>query len=489
MTTRHLVLLDAHALTLYVWQRAQLTLVQQFAPGEAGQAAWLAWLQAHPDCELLWLANLAEEGFHVETLPYLRGRDRDTVLARKLAQHFFNTPLTLAQSLGHLHGHRKEERVLLAALTQPALLEPWLNAMRNARTPLAGIYTLPQLTGRLCRLLELPADSCLLLTLHPHGLRESLVMGGEAVFSRLTPLPDSSIAGMAASIASEAHKLHQYLCSQRYIARDEVLTVCPLVPRQARAAVEAACPDIGPLRFRIADLEAAAQRIGLATPPTAVYADLLFLHLLATRRPRQQFAPAPWRHAHRIARLRYGLVAGGLTILCAGLLWLGREILIAHQLRAETAHMATLAARQHAEFARLAQQLPGPAQDPETLRQLLADYDALRRQQDTPCRAMRALSHALDAAPAVRLERLHWECDRQRSSLEVEGSLPATEPRLLRQHFEQLMRALAAHGIRADILTHPIDIASDKPLRGGDFEPSETSPPVFKLRLYWEDRP
>ena len=489
MTTRHLLLLDAHQLTLLTWHQSSLAEVLRFNPDEAGQAAFLSWLAAHPDTELSLLANLAEEGFQVETLPYLRGRDRQAVLERKLAQHFFSTPLTLAQSLGHLQSHRREERVLLAALTQPALVDPWLKAIRTARVPFAGLYGIPQLTGSLCRQLGLPRDRCLILTVHPHGLRESLVMGGEAVFSRLTPLPDSSIAGMATSIASEAHKLHQYLCSQRLIGRDENLTVCPLVHPRALEAVQAACPDLGALRFQVRDLHAAAARLGLHSALPGNHADPLFLHLLATHRPRQQFAPAALRHDYVVARVRYGLVAGGLVILLAGLLWMSKELVITHQLQGETARMAAEAASHQAEYANLARQVPGPALDPETLRLLLTRYDELRHQQDTPCRAMRELSHALDAVPAARLEKLHWECDRVRSTLAVEGSLPATEPRLLVTRFDQLVRALAERGIRADILTHPVDIAPDKPLRGGDLSQDSAAPPVFRLRLHWEEKP
>lgn len=489
MTTRHLLLLDAHQLALHVWHQSRLEEAQRFSLDTDGQAAFQRWLAAHPETELSLLANLAEEGFQVETLPYLRGRDRQVVLERRLAQHFFSTPLTLVQSLGHLHSHRKEERVLLAALTQPALVEPWLQAIRTARVPCAGLYGIPQLTGSLCRLLGLPRERCLILTIHPHGLRESLVMGGEAVFSRLTPLPDSSIAGMATSIASEAHKLHQYLSSQRIIGRDESLSVCPLVHPRALEAVQSACPDLGALRFQVQDLHAAAAKLGLHSPPAGNHADPLFLHLLATHRPRQQFAPAELRHDYMVARIRSGLVAGSIVILLAGLLWMSKELVIAHQLQGETAHMESETASQQAEYAQLAGQVTGPALDPESLRLLLARYDELVQQQDSPCRAMRELSHALDAAPAVRLEKLRWECDRVRSTLAVEGSLPATEPRLLVNHFEQLLRALNDRGIRTDILTHPVDIALDKPLRGGDLGQDNAPPPIFRLRLHWEAQP
>lgn len=489
MAPQYLLLLDAHHLTLLSWQPSSLEEVQRFALDETGQGAFQGWLAAHPDTKLSLLANLAEECFQVETLPYLRGRDRSAVLERRLAQHFFGTPLTLSLSLGHLQTHRKEERVLLAALTQPALVEPWLKLLQASHTPFAGLYSLPQLTGSLCRLLELPLDRCLILTVHPHGLRESLVMGGEAVFSRLTPLPDSSIAGMATSIASEAHKLHQYLCSQRILGRDEALTICPLVPPRALEAVQAACPDLGSLRFLPQDLHRASEKLGLKPDADSRHADPLFLHLLATHPPHQQFAPPALRHDFFLSRIRYGLVTCGMVALLAGLLWMSKEWLTAHQLQEETQRTEAAYQRAQTEYGALAHQIPGLALGPEEVRKLLAQYDQLQARQENPCRAMRDLSHALDQVPAARLDKLHWECHQAHSStLTVDGSLPASEPRLLVNQFEQLLKALEERGIQTEILTHPVDITPDKPLRGGDMGQENAAPPNFRLRLHQGDR-
>jgi hypothetical protein len=50
-----------------------------------------------------------------------------------------------------------------------------------------------------------------LLTLQDHSIRESFLVDGQTLFSRMAPLTDSSIAGIASSFAAEAGKLHQYL--------------------------------------------------------------------------------------------------------------------------------------------------------------------------------------------------------------------------------------------------------------------------------------
>lgn len=478
MGAQHLLLLDSHQLGLYRWHQGELQEQARHPLDSAGQAALARWLEARPDTPLRLLANLAEEGFQVETLPYLRGADRRAVLERRQAQHFFGTPYVLETSLGHLQTHRKEERVLLAALTQPALLTPWLQLLQRGHIPFAGLYSLPQLTGTLCRLLDLPQERCLVLTVHPHGLRQSLVMGGETVFSRLTPLADSSIA---VSIAAEVPKLHHYLASQRLIGREEQLTVCPLVHHQDLEAVTRTCLSQGPLVLQPLELGLASSRLDCRWVPEDSLADPLFLHLLARHPPRQQFAPAPLLQDYQRARLRRRGLGLGSAILIIALLFLSWTLHGIGLLQAEQAHLEAEASKLQARHGQQQAGIPGLKLEP--LRQLLERHERLQQQQ-TPGQTMAILSRALDGEPEIRLNRLLWQDEGGQCSLTVEGSLPAGDPRQQMQRFESLLLALDKHGIRAQVQDHPLDLAPDKPLRGGDQDGAPA--PGFRLRLHRE---
>jgi hypothetical protein len=76
-------------------------------------------------------------------IPFLRGADRRRSSARKLGQLFFNATLTTSISLGHEKSRRKDERIMLAALTNNELFAPWLERPGTCRVALAGVYSLP----------------------------------------------------------------------------------------------------------------------------------------------------------------------------------------------------------------------------------------------------------------------------------------------------------------------------------------------------------
>jgi hypothetical protein len=57
----------------------------------------------------------------------------------------------MATSLGYEKNQRKNEKLLLSALTDPAHLEPWLQRLNAAEVALAGIYSVSQLGGLLLK--------------------------------------------------------------------------------------------------------------------------------------------------------------------------------------------------------------------------------------------------------------------------------------------------------------------------------------------------
>ncbi|MBL8431266.1 MAG: hypothetical protein JNK80_02615, partial [Dechloromonas sp.] len=296
MIPRRLLYLDTQRLTAHVWQRGRLRPEGVFEMRPEEFTRFTDYLRAHRNSHFRMLVNVAEEGHELETIPFLQGADRKALITRKLGQHFLGSPLATAISLGYEKRKRKNENLLLTALTNPAHFEPWLKCLEEADAALAGIYTVAQLGGILLRKLGKTAPRALLLTFQDHSIRESYLVDGQPLFSRMAPLLDSSIGGLASRFASEANKLHQYLLAQRHVGRNEDLPVYVLAHPQAVPAVRQSCRGIANLGFEIVDSHQAARQIDLKSLPDDSGSELLFLHLLATAPPRQQFAGEDHRH-------------------------------------------------------------------------------------------------------------------------------------------------------------------------------------------------
>jgi hypothetical protein len=238
------------------------------------------------------LANVSEEGFHIETIPFLRGADRQAIIARKLGQLFFNAKLQTALSLGHQKSRRKDERIMLAALTRPEVLPPGSTPWPPPSWLSPACIRCRLLAPLLLRKLGIGAQPCLLLTIQDQSLRQSYLENGELHFSRLTPLHNSSISGIAQTFSSEALKLQQYLVGQRLIGRKQPIKAYLLAHASARKAIENSCVDSEALSFTVLDIEDSARNNASSRRClTDTHCEPLFLNLLATDPPRTRSSP------------------------------------------------------------------------------------------------------------------------------------------------------------------------------------------------------
>lgn len=499
MITRRLLYLNTHRLSAYAWSKGGLVPEGVFEADEEGLNRFSHYLLEHVSSHFHLLANVAEEGHVLENIPFLQGSDRKALITRKIGQHFLGTSLASATSLGYEKTLRKNEKLLLTALTDPDHFEPWLQRIRHASAPLAGIYTVAQLGGLLLKKLGYGKGRCLLLTLQDHSIRESYLADGQALFSRMAPLSDSSIAGIASSFAAEAGKLQQYLIGQRLVGREEVLPVFIAAHPQAIPAIEKAIPPHGQLNFALIDNHQAAHQLGLKTAPPDSRSDYLFLHLLAIAAPGQQFASEEHRHDFRLSQIRQALLGIGLISLLGSALFSAKEIYQAHTFQQETQSLIASESDLSWRYQEISATFPQIGIDNETLRRLTRRYGELKQLQRQPSAAFHAISQALNQVPEIELDELGWKIEGGKAGTApatlggneeittVRGTVRAIPGSTTRQilntmdRFTTLLRADPANSVT--VTQAPFDVESGRVLRGGDNEDESRQPRQFTLQI------
>ena len=503
MKPQCLLYLSAHQMAAYRWRAGSLTTEGSFDLTAEGVSEFSAYLLRNRKRCFALLANVAEEGFQTETIPFLRGKDRREVIARKLGQVFFNAPLTAAVSLGYEKSQRKNERVLLASLSNYAFLAPWLTAIAENGVALAGMYSLPSLAPTLLRQLRRTDTTCLLLTVQDQSIRQSFIRDGQLLFSRITPLSDSSIVGLAQAFATEAVKLQQYLTSQRLLARGQQVTAFILAHATCRAALQETCADSPMLRFEMLDLAECAQATHFSFSGTESASERLFLNLLVTAPPALQFADDDLRHPYHLALLRSALLWSGTLILGGCLAYAGFRYYETRSVRQETVVLQANTSVAKQRYQAIVGTLPSIAADGVTLRRLITFYGDLQKNSATPAGLYREISRALDAVPSADLESIVWQVGGDaglNSRLKPSPLVPAgceaaivsgtinlpsnTTPRQLLQSFDRLVAALRANPkLEVSVLKRPFEIESGKSFSGGDDTISDPAQRAFALQV------
>jgi len=497
MKNSRLLYLCANHLTAFRWCSGELTGEGKFAATIDGQQQFVDYLGQHRRSVFAILANVAEEGFQIETIPFLRGSDRQAVIKRKLGQLFFNAALTSSLSLGYEKTQRKDERVLLAALTDKAFFAPWLDAIANTRAALSGTYSPPLLAPSLLRQLGIGGDPCLLLTVQDQSIRQSYLEKGQLIFSRLTPLQSNRIAQ---SFSAEAQKLQQYLVSQRLLARHQSIDVHLLAHTNDFRAIEQSCSDSATIRYHLLDIEDCAKRTGLKIAPPDSHCEQLFLNLLVRAPPRSQFADDAQLHSNHLRQIRAALYGTGAAVLLGCLLLSGKLLFDALSVNQQSATLdseATLARVRYGEIVETFAPIPT---DHETLRRVIDRYHALEKTNATPVGLYREITRALHDAAAVEIDSIDWQIGGDAGTASAAASVPSdsetaivrgtlrlgtnASARQLLAAFNALVESLKANPkLQVAVLQRPFDIESAKSLKGSDITVDRDKPRSFSLQI------
>ncbi len=402
----------------YRAQRGALIFERGFNAGEL--ADYDAFINAHRASLFIVMADQIDEDFRQETLPFLRGGQRRQLIARRASQTYRDTPFHTSISLGRDRQGRRDERVLLMALTNAPTLNLWLTPLSSAGVRVAGLHTPPVATPALLKLIARltgpPPRHLLVVTLNRAGLRQTFIDDGVARFSRLAAVgtsPDGDPAEVVAGCLAEVAKTHQYLVSLRLAPRDAPLPALILTPPGQEAAWRAVrgLPDA--LECSFVDLDSARHAAGLnhvedGDADAGMYADSLWLHVAAGKRPASDFAPAWLHESYRTWQARTGLISAGAAICVAGLAAGAYQLAHAREFRFDASTQAAVSQRNEAAYHSIKLAFPRLPAAPEQIKASVLAFEAQARQSTTPIRLLAEIGDALTRAPEFTLERLDW---------------------------------------------------------------------------------
>lgn len=157
MADKRLLYLTVPRLQAYRWKAGKLVADGAFETDDEGASEFARYLGGSPKSLYYLVADVIDEDFFQENIPYVRGKDRRTLLGRKIAQRYRDVSLALALSLGKEEGLRREERILFSSFTNTQPFQPWLAALKSNEARLVGVYSLALIAPLVAKRLKLTA--------------------------------------------------------------------------------------------------------------------------------------------------------------------------------------------------------------------------------------------------------------------------------------------------------------------------------------------
>ncbi|HSD60483.1 MAG TPA: hypothetical protein VLC55_06470 [Burkholderiales bacterium] len=506
MASRFIILITAEHVASCLWQDDRLVSQQAYAPTDAGRDAFARFLQDHGGEPISIFTDLVEEDYRFEAVPHLMGPDRAALFERKLDQYYRSTPYRHAAVQGRDKEGRRDDRVLFSALTNPGLLNPWVEMMARQAVPLRGIYSAPLVSRAL--LSGITASHVLLLSWEEHaGLRQTYFVGGNLRFTRLTGGVDHD--NLVERAVSECALTVKYLASLSMLPADHPLDVCILCDAGDRRELAARLRIARELRYHYLETGEMARRIRYKGELKGSDATPLLLHALARKPPANHYANAAHAHFFSLWRLRRGLQAAAAAALLATLGVGLFNVWDAHRLKWRADELAVEARALEGTYRSLTKDFPKTGTTTENIKAAVTAAERIASYTPPPRELLGRLSRVLDAFPSVQIAGLSWQTSFNPEAPAVsagagtaaavpEGALPAQvmlvsgeiwpfdgDYRRAMDTLDRLRAALAEQGLETRALKLPLDLRPESTLSGGEEAQSGGRHAQFELRIVW----
>ena len=368
------------------------------------------------------LVDLIEEDFRQESTPHLIGGSRTALLQRKFEQFYRGTPFRQATLLQRQKTGRRDDDMLFSALTNPALITPWLNILLANQIPLVGIYSVPQISAPLVR--DHPSDYLLLISWEKSaGLRQTYFSGHRLQISRLTPI--NADMTFQDAVTRELPRTYQYLKSLSLLPAGQMLDVRLLGHGSDLLELRSDLPANADMRYDFVDLEHLAGRLGIQHDFSDSDATQIFLHHLATVPPPTHYANADHVHYCTLWQLRRALSWVSKGLLLGALAWGTADIWQSGQNVSEARSMNDEAQRVLGETRQITDSFRDTIAPASDMKASVSIMRNLELKAPPPGKVMQPLSLVLDRHPRIDLDELGWEMDAAEPAAD---NMPATVP-------------------------------------------------------------
>ncbi len=510
------LLITADKAVLYQCHDGQVDKAYEFSADEAGRENFLRCLDQTPRAPIYLLVDIVEEEYRHEVIPHVFGSDRKSVLERKFARLFRGATYCHAIIQGRETEGRKDDRVLLTAITKADIILPWVEPIREQKIPLAGIYSLPVLSQLLLKKIGARGPNILLLSVQrASGLRQTFFRDRQIKISRLAQMPRIGSVPYASHLMAELEKLRRYLNSLALISRKGPLEIYILSHGEWLNELKPHCHDTDDERFILMDVVDVAAHLGLKGKLATAYSDVIFNQLLLDAAPKNHYANEEETRYFSLHRMRNGLIAAGIVLLVASMGWSGFNFLDGVSLKQQALDAEQKANFYQARYTMARGNLPPTPVEPRDIKTAVDLVETLRHYKSDPAPIFELISSVLEALPSVRLDHVKWyfavdpnatDASNSRKKRVTEGVLIARDPKYSHYHIavfkghleafsgdyraaiaqaDELAAELARHpDIQAvEVLEYPLNVTSEANLSGTATKAAAVSEAKFAVKV------
>ncbi|MFT7685391.1 MAG: hypothetical protein ACI9FB_000734 [Candidatus Azotimanducaceae bacterium] len=227
---------SGYRMKVFEWDDRELLGSFDFEPDDDGLASFEEFLRDSIPTTTKVLVDMIEEEFLSETIPHVNFWDRKLLIKRLVERHYREEDNVHVQVIGRNTKGRKDDQVLISALTNTGLLEPWLTRIDKYSVKVAGVWSLPLLMSRVFKAKFQGGDNTLVVTRQIRSaLRNTYFRKGKLLLSRQAKFnqdiwENDTTEAFVSNLQRGTREIYNFLINQRVMENKEQLIVQCVVP-------------------------------------------------------------------------------------------------------------------------------------------------------------------------------------------------------------------------------------------------------------------
>lgn len=405
-----LLYFTGYRMAVYRWNAGIFTGVAEFDPDEKDIIAFGQLLKKEAKSPVRLLVDIIEEDFRTDTLPNIYGRDREALKKRTLQKHFRQYPHSQLIIQGREEHGRRDNIVLLSALTNHQLLKPWLNRLAECQVPLEGVYTLPLVGENLLKYFNAQNKKVLLISQQiPSNVRQSFYDHGRLKLSRLAPGRDDYSSHYEV-LYEETDRTIKFLENQHYLGVDDILDIYYICHHDEREHISQVLRDSANRHYHIVDKDELADAIGIKSPAPSKYCGWIYTHLLlSNRNMKPHYATADDRRYYIHFHANRFMLYTSLVLLLISVSMSTASFVNAYMHGSQITRLQQDTAKYNDLYHNVIAEISDSRLDVNDVRDTVDLVNEIREKYaQLPVELMQFLSQHLEQHPYINLQQLDW---------------------------------------------------------------------------------
>ncbi len=509
MAAQRTFYIACNELVVYLCEGGRVDECARFFDTSSGLELFEKYLLKEADIISYILLDVIEEEYRHETIPHISRRDRQSMLQRKMGQAFRGTRWRDGLFQGREKDGKRHDKVMFSAITNPEVLDHWVEVIKKCRVPLEGIYSVAMMGRILLKQLKLKSSNTLLLTQQRGSLlRQTFLNDYDLKLSRLTNVPIFNDDEYSHSLSKEIDRQLRYLNRIGVLPYGQSIDIYVVTQEGMMDQFTMDQPGSSRINYHMLDMSRVALSIGFEDYLITGMCEPLYVHLLTLERPLMNYASSYDRRYFFMKRAKSWLIYTGVFFAAISLLWGINNTLNARSIYKNTVQNQVKTDQIMERYREQVETMPSLSLRPSDMRLAVEINAKLEKHNNHPERGLLAVSESLSAYRDIQLDEVFWQSDISQVDNEESQNIDEYDeviPRvyqgiILKGHlspfkgrykeaFQRIDRFISTLNEHHDIesakaLAMPLDVDSSSFLKGEEKYRGKIIDPEFEILIY-----